>query len=327
MPAPLVSVVMPCYRQAHFLPAALESLFAQSHPAVQPVVVNDGSDDDTDAVAARYGDRICYVKKANGGPNSARNTGIQQAEGKYLLFFDADDLLHPDALAALVEAAEGRDDRLCVMGHRFFAEDPTAEKTREHFPPSPLSLLPHLLHGNIAPIHSFLAPHSLVVAAGGLEEGLRQCEDWDLWLRLALRGAAGVAVPLAGAYYRRYPGSNGGDPSRMLRAQCQVLVRAYRALTEAPQLMAQWGRELFLAAQTARRAMIAARLGRSDYAPLTNFMRELGALGCGARKGWPRAALEAVLGDRVDRLAVAYSRWFDPAAFAYYNRLGKIGNG
>jgi glycosyltransferase involved in cell wall biosynthesis len=326
MPGPLVSVIMPCYRQAHFLPAALESLFAQSHPAVQPVVVNDGSDDDTDSVVARYQDRIRYVKKPNGGPNSARNAGIRAADGKYLLFLDADDLLHPDAIAALVEPMQGREDRLCMMGHRFFSGDRPDDGAPSHFPPNPVSLLPNLIHGNLAPIHCHLCSKSMIVSAGGFEESLRQCEDWDLWLRLALRGAEGISVPLAGAYYRRYLGSNCGDQARMLRGQSRVLLRARRAMAEAPDLLARWGRDLFLAAHAARRAMIGAGLSRADYAPLAECMRELGSQGYGPRKSWFKAIVDAVLGDWADRLALAYYRRFDAHTYAYYTRMGKVGH-
>src|SRR5256885_924618 len=97
----LVSVIIPCYRQAQFLPAALDSVLAQTHLDIEPIVVNDGSDDDTDAVARRYGSRISYLRQGNSGLPAARNAGIRKARGKFLLFLDADDLLHPQAVQRL----------------------------------------------------------------------------------------------------------------------------------------------------------------------------------------------------------------------------------
>src|SRR6516164_9832221 len=96
---PLVSVIIPCYRQARYLPEAIDSILGQSYPAVEAVVVNDGSDDDTEAVARRYGDRVRYAWRPNGGISAARNWGIAHARGAYLKFLDADDYLHPDQVA------------------------------------------------------------------------------------------------------------------------------------------------------------------------------------------------------------------------------------
>ena len=67
MSDPLVSIIIPCYRQGRFLADAIDSALGQSWRAVQAIVVNDGSDDDTEEVAGRYGDRIRYARQANGG--------------------------------------------------------------------------------------------------------------------------------------------------------------------------------------------------------------------------------------------------------------------
>src|SRR2546426_11076997 len=119
MNQPLVSVVIPSYRQAQFLSPALESVFAQTYPAVEPIVVNDGSDDDTETVAAGYGDRIRYIWKPNGGPSGARNVGLRAARGEYVLFLDGDDLLHPESLERLVAAVAGTGCDVAVVGDRY----------------------------------------------------------------------------------------------------------------------------------------------------------------------------------------------------------------
>ena len=93
-----VSVVIPCYRQAHYLPTAVDSALAQTHPDVEVIVVDDGSDDDTAAVAARYGARVRYVRRPNGGLAAARNTGVAASTATYLKFLDADDHLVPEQL-------------------------------------------------------------------------------------------------------------------------------------------------------------------------------------------------------------------------------------
>ena len=95
---PLVSIVIPCYRQAHYLGEAIESCLAQTYPNVEIVVVDDGSPDNTGEVARRYDGARC-VRQENQGLAAARNTGIRSTNGGLLVFLDADDRLLPDAIA------------------------------------------------------------------------------------------------------------------------------------------------------------------------------------------------------------------------------------
>src|SRR5262245_46484951 len=102
-----VSVIIPCYRQGRYLAQAIDSCLAQTHPDVEVIVVNDGSDDNTDEVARGYGDRIRYIPKRNGGVSAARNSGIAVATGRYLKFLDADDHLAPQQIEWHLEGLAG----------------------------------------------------------------------------------------------------------------------------------------------------------------------------------------------------------------------------
>ena len=95
----LVSVVIPCYKQAHFLGHAIESVQRQTYPAVEIIVVDDGSPDGTRAVVESF-PAVNYVRQENKGLSAARNRGLRESQGSYLVFLDADDLLLPDAVAA-----------------------------------------------------------------------------------------------------------------------------------------------------------------------------------------------------------------------------------
>src|ERR671914_179204 len=95
--AALVSVVIPCYNQAHFLGEAIESVLAQNYPHFEVVVIDDGSTDNTSEVASRYPGVRC-IRQENQGLAGARNTGIRHSSGSYLVFLDSDDRLLPDAL-------------------------------------------------------------------------------------------------------------------------------------------------------------------------------------------------------------------------------------
>src|SRR5438093_12919445 len=92
-----VSVIIPCYNQAHFLHEAIESVLAQTYSTREIIVVNDGSTDSTAEVAGRYS-AVRHIYQENAGPSAARNTGLKETSGEYLVFLDADDRLLPEAL-------------------------------------------------------------------------------------------------------------------------------------------------------------------------------------------------------------------------------------
>jgi glycosyltransferase involved in cell wall biosynthesis len=223
-PEPLVSVIVPCYKQAHFLRGAVESVLVQTYPRVEAIVVNDGSPDETAAVAAGFGSRIRYVEQANGGLAAARNTGIRHATGELVNFLDADDYLLPTMLEHVVRAAAAHPEaavfhtamRYIDLAGNAFSEEPP----RLHGDP-----FHELLQGNFIPPNCFVLRRSALAEVGTFDPQANPCEDWDLWLRLAERGFRFMAVPEARGVYRRYAGSMSRDPIRMGRAAGMVLTR------------------------------------------------------------------------------------------------------
>ena len=111
-----MSVVIPCYNQAHFLSEAIESVLAQSYPHFEIVVVDDGSTDDTPKVAARYPAVRC-IRQDNRGLSAARNAGLGCSEGEYVVFLDADDRLLPEALEVGLECFDANPECAFVSGH------------------------------------------------------------------------------------------------------------------------------------------------------------------------------------------------------------------
>src|SRR5215218_2770225 len=92
----LVSVVIPCYNQAHFLDEAIESVLSQSYTNFEVIVVDDGSEDETARVASGYAledPRVCLIRQQNRGLAGARNRGLAEARGEYVVFLDSDDRL------------------------------------------------------------------------------------------------------------------------------------------------------------------------------------------------------------------------------------------
>src|SRR5215207_9860716 len=119
--AGLVSVVIPCYNQAHFLGEAIESVLDQSYPNFEIIVVDDGSPDDTSEVAGRYPE-VRLVRQENRGLAGARNAGLSYSEGEYVVFLDADDRLLPEALEAGLKCLKAHSECAFASGrYRFIA--------------------------------------------------------------------------------------------------------------------------------------------------------------------------------------------------------------
>jgi glycosyltransferase involved in cell wall biosynthesis len=316
----VVSIIIPCYRQAHLLPDALQSVFAQSYPAIEPVVVNDGSDDNTDEVARGFGDRIKYVTKPNGGLGSARNAGIRAASGKYVLFLDADDAIHPDTVAWLMRAMEGIENRLCIMGGEFFETELPPVVRGLAYEAEPLDLLPTLIADNVGPCHGFLSPKEMVQSAGGFDETfrVRAIEDWDLWLRLAFRGADAVRINLSGAYYRRYTGSMSTNFPVMLRSRTELLLITRENLCRDPVVLQKCGGEFLRVAHRLRRRWIAIGTDSSMIRRLSAAINEVEALTGRSPGTWKTRILNGLVGTSSERLIMTYFRWFKPVTFAQY---------
>ncbi|MBS1817572.1 MAG: glycosyltransferase family 2 protein [Acidobacteria bacterium] len=246
-----ISVVTPCYNGARYLRDTLGSALAQSKAPLEVIVVDDGSTDDSAAVAESVGGCVRVIRQSNQGESVARNRGLEEARGSHVLFLDADDLLAPEALAHLASALRGRRDTVAIMGCVWFRTTPAeAEKTRlfEYD-----GFFPEIIQGNLAPVHCWLAPVDLVKAAGGFLGSLQWFEDWDMWWRVALRGASLVTVDYPGALYRQHPTSQFATISSANRARGHAILinRMGQALLNDPALLAAHGDTLLWALWTA----------------------------------------------------------------------------
>ncbi|MEW5746941.1 MAG: glycosyltransferase family A protein [Nitrospirota bacterium] len=122
---PLASVVIPAYNAAPYIAATVESVLAQTYGAVEVIVVDDGSTDETKALLAGYraAERIRYCYQCNTGPSAARNRGMLLSRGAYLIFLDADDLLSPGYVDAAVRfMAEYRQVDFVFSNYELFDE-------------------------------------------------------------------------------------------------------------------------------------------------------------------------------------------------------------
>ncbi|PQV63691.1 Glycosyl transferase family 2 [Abditibacterium utsteinense] len=181
---PLVSVIIPTYNcSGEFLIEAIESALNQTYSPLEVIVVDDGSTNDTAAIVARYGDRVRYVYKENGGTPSARNVGMSYAKGELVSLLDHDDRWLPTKIEKQVPYFEQVDVGLVHGGARFFRTE-SGEITGESLPAPVLSF-----HDLVAwcPVccGTTMFRKSVVDDLGGFDESLRGTDDWDLWIRIA----------------------------------------------------------------------------------------------------------------------------------------------
>lgn len=115
---PIVSIIVPAYNAEKYMERCIRSALAQTYDAFELIVINDGSTDATEAICASFTKdrRIKLINKQNAGVSAARNTGLEQCKGKYVMFLDADDTLEPIACEKLVAEMERGAD-LCIGDH------------------------------------------------------------------------------------------------------------------------------------------------------------------------------------------------------------------
>ncbi len=113
-----ISVIVPVYNIAEYLPKCIDSILAQTYPDFELILVNDGSTDQSGTIAADYArrhpDKINYISRDNGGLSAARNTGLKVARGEYIAFVDSDDAIEPTMLETLLTLAEQHDADLAI---------------------------------------------------------------------------------------------------------------------------------------------------------------------------------------------------------------------
>src|SRR5579863_7730993 len=119
MSGPTVSVVIPAYKAAHTIGRALDSLLAQTRPADEILIIDDGSPDDIAGAVAPYGDRVTLLRKPNSGAASARNAGLDRVRGEWVAFLDADDYWEPHKLERQLDVLRWHPE-VGVIAGRFF---------------------------------------------------------------------------------------------------------------------------------------------------------------------------------------------------------------
>ncbi|GAC1424492.1 MAG: hypothetical protein NVSMB6_25420 [Burkholderiaceae bacterium] len=237
MPLELVSVVIPCYKQGHLLAQAIESVLNQTVQSHEIIVIDDGSPDDTQMVAARY-PAVRYVRQPNQGLSAARNTGVQHARGTFVVFLDADDRLLPNHFLVSLKAFQYRPEAAFVCGDYRFIGDEQARHQHDCRPqPDHYGTL--LRFNFIGPPHTVMFRREAVIRSGGFRTALKSCEDQDLYLRLA-RTASVYCHHEVIAEYRRHENQMSQKWDVMLSTAMAMLQSQWRYVKGRPEYEEAW---------------------------------------------------------------------------------------
>lgn len=220
-----VSVVMPAYDAETTVGAAISSVLWQTYRDFELVVVDDGSEDATGTIAGSFPLPVRVVRQENAGVAAARNRGIAEAQGELVAFCDADDVLLPRHLEALVEVYD-RDGGIATSNCYWLfpgGMHPARTRYKGRFP-QPERQRQAILEQNFVSTMS-LFPKALADEVGPFDTGLEVAEDWDFWLRAIYTGIRVSLQPWPLALYRRGTGLS-VDAARMDRHAEAVLKKA-----------------------------------------------------------------------------------------------------
>jgi glycosyltransferase involved in cell wall biosynthesis len=238
-PAPRVSIIIPSYNTAHLIADCLDSIFAQTFQDFETIVVNDGSPDtpELEKVLQPYLDRIVYIKQVNKRAAGARNTAMARARGAFLAFLDSDDTWLPNHLESQMRQFES-DPALClVYANAIFVGDPTRQVEFMERCPSvgEAGFEAQVMERCQIPVSTVVARKAAVVKAGGFDESLVRCDDYNMWLRTAFYGGkVGYNRQVQARLADGRPGSLGLSRAKMAEAYWSILEQADKDLPLSP---------------------------------------------------------------------------------------------
>jgi len=196
---PKVSIIIPTYQHADFVGEAIDSALAQTYTDYEIILVDDGSTDGTREIVVAYGNQIKYIYQDNRGLPAARNTGILASKGQYLSFLDADDVWLPNKLKLEVEFLDTHPSvKLVCSNYSYFGSRKGPKRTGfEGITLTSGYGLKELFFKNPILPSAVLVRKSCFEKVGLFDESMVQCEDLDMWLRIAAHFEVGyIDTPL-----------------------------------------------------------------------------------------------------------------------------------
>lgn len=234
---PRVSIIIPCYNQAHYMPMTLDSVMTQTYLDWECILVNDGATDNTEEIALDYcrkDSRFVYYRQENKGLSAARNVGIQIARGEFLQFLDSDDLLSPDKLEKQVSLMDKDGLDVCTCHHDMFDDDDF-----EHRYTYALSEAKQCFTIKDLGNTFIITPHDSLCRRKFLIENnitfstqLHSLEDWLFYATLIVKGAKFEEINEVLAHYRIHQDSMSKQQRTMCIASIQAAFYLYDILPD-----------------------------------------------------------------------------------------------
>lgn len=232
---PLVSVIIPCYNQDKYLNETLQSVSCQTYPDWECIMVDDGSTDDSARIIASFvakDPRFVYIYKKNEGVSKARNVGLENANGQFIQFLDADDLLDAQKIErSLQEIKNNKDLQIVVTNFKMISSD-----SKEVFPPFCEIKNDSLTFENF--LYNFF---SIQLQCGFFNkklfesirfpESLSAQEDWVVWIKILKDNPSYIFIDIPLAFYRINPSGRmntiGADDNQIKVLNCLKEILTY----------------------------------------------------------------------------------------------------
>jgi glycosyltransferase involved in cell wall biosynthesis len=232
---PQVSVIIPAYNSAKYLPEAIASVLEQTYTDYEIIVINDGSTDNTHEVVTPYLDKIRYFEQSNQGVSATRNRGIYLAKGELIAFLDADDIFLPQKLAQQVEILLTQPE-IGIVNSGFCIITEAGKKVvdieRWHKIPN---LTPEiwLLHKPVLP-SAMMFRRDWLMKVEGFDPRFFASEDVDLVLRMVIQGCQSTWLKTVTVYYRQHNSSaSWRNPTKQM-ANAELMQDCFFARTDIP---------------------------------------------------------------------------------------------
>ena len=205
MKSELVSIVIPCYNQAQYLENTVQSALASDYRPIEILIVNDGSKDHSLSIAQKLSaqnELVRVIDQKNSGVASARNKGISEAKGEYILPLDGDDLISKNYISEAVQILKAKPE-VKVVYCQAVKFDEGGQK--------PWNLKPFSRHqlakDNMIFVAALFRKKSWEEVDGFSEDMKMGREDWEFWIKMLKNGGDVVQLPFVGFFYRLTPGS------------------------------------------------------------------------------------------------------------------------
>lgn len=281
---PLVSIVIPCYNGEGYLADAIHSALGQTYPRCEVIVIDDGSTDSSLDIIKGFGGRVRWETSVNRGGNAARNRGLAIANGEWIQFLDADDMLLPNCVAEKVAFVhETNSIPVCDAINIEQDGSVTRRAWRRVEDDAFCSMVEYAPY-----VDTPFYPVDALRSVGGFDESLRACQEFELHVRLSIQTRAPEKynrLPIPLVIHRGRLGSVSSDGTRLAETLATLFQRWAAELRNRGEL--SQARQFLLASGLANMARVHVQLGKpKEGAFLLRLSRELSPLAW--RRSYPR---------------------------------------